>query len=128
MFIGVDFDGTVVDHAYPDIGEPAPDALRVLKKLQEAGHNLILFTMRSGEELKLAVDYLVKNGIDLFAVNCNPTQSSWTQSPKVYCHVYIDDAAFGAPLIIQPKFNRPCINWNEVDDKFFPKEVVDISS
>jgi hydroxymethylpyrimidine pyrophosphatase-like HAD family hydrolase len=118
MYIGVDFDGTIVDHAYPDIGEPVPGAIETMKMFQEQGHQLILWTMRSGEELQAAVDYLEKNGINLFGINNNPTQKSWTDSPKVYCHVYIDDAALGAPLTHIRGFNRLCVNWEAVKNYF----------
>ena len=49
--IAVDFDGTIVSHMYPKIGVDNPNAIRVLKKLIEQGHQLILWTMRSGPEL-----------------------------------------------------------------------------
>lgn len=119
MFIGLDFDGTVVDHRYPDIGEPVPGAIKWLKRLQRSGGRIVLFTMRSnsletGNLLKDAVEYLEENGIRLYGVNRNPDQDEWTSSPKVYAHVYIDDSAFGCPLI-QPKgFSRPCVDWKVV--------------
>jgi hypothetical protein len=47
MTIYLDFDGTVVEHAYPDIGAPNPHALRVIGKLQAAGHQFILNTYRA---------------------------------------------------------------------------------
>lgn len=119
MYICVDFDGTLVDHRYPDIGEPAPDAIKWLKRLQKLGARLILFTMRSdtnegGPLLQDAVQYLCKNGVKLYGINRNPDQDDWTKSPKAYGDVYVDDAAFGCPLI-QPKgFARPCVDWKIV--------------
>lgn len=50
MIIAVDFDGTVVSHEYPHIGEDI-GAVPVLKELVAAGHKLILYTMRSGRLL-----------------------------------------------------------------------------
>lgn len=61
-----------------------------------------------------AVSYLRENGVNLYAVNENPTQRSWTVSPKVYGDIYVDDAAFGCPLIFPSGFNRPCVDWQEV--------------
>jgi hypothetical protein len=119
MYICVDFDGTVVDHRYPDIGEPVPEAVVWLKRLQDHGAKLILFTMRSNRPdgvnlLRDAVQYLEENGIRLFGVNRNPDQDVWTTSPKAYGEVYVDDSAFGCPLI-QPKgFARPCVDWRKV--------------
>lgn len=119
MIICVDFDGTVVDHKFPAIGEPVPDAINWLKRLHYNGAKLILYTMRSdgmreGDLLAEAVQYLEKNGVELYDVNCNPGQKEWTSSPKVYGHVYVDDAAFGCPTIHPESFNRPCVDWNIV--------------
>jgi hypothetical protein len=119
MYICVDFDGTIVDHCYPGIGAEAPKALYWLRRLQDRGAKLILFTMRSdtiigGSMLSDAVDYLQRNGIELYGVNKNPDQESWTASPKAYADIYVDDAAFGCPLIRPGGFNRPCVDWETV--------------
>jgi len=119
MYICVDFDGTVVDHCFPDIGAPVPGAIECLKKFQKAGNLIILYTMRSdgqryGNVLSAAVDYLEKNGIKLFGVNENPDQFEWTSSPKPYGHLYIDDSAVGCPLIHPEDFFRPCVDWEAV--------------
>jgi len=119
MFICVDFDGTIVDHRFPDIGEPVPGAVKWMKRLNKYGAKLILYTMRSDSKmfktaLTDAKKYLLDNGVELYAVNNNPTQEDWTTSPKVHANIYVDDSAFGCPLI-QPKgFNRPCVDWEEV--------------
>jgi len=119
VYICVDFDGTVVDHRYPYLGDPVPLAVDWLRRWAELGAKLILFTMRSndqrtGELLQDAVDYYHKNNIPLYGINKNPDQDSWTNSPKAYAHLYIDDAAYGCPLIHPPTFNKPCVNWKEV--------------
>ncbi|MFV0436528.1 MAG: hypothetical protein ACK5PS_03940 [Desulfopila sp.] len=118
MYICVDFDGTIVDHCYPEIGQPVPDAIAWLKALQENGARLILYTMRSDDLgralLSEAVEYLVANGVTLYGVNRNPDQDQWTSSPKAYGEIYIDDAAFGCPLIFPKGFARPCVDWNKV--------------
>lgn len=110
-YIGVDFDGTIVEHRYPDIGPENTPALQYLRKFIECGAKLILCTMRSGDTLCEAVEYLKKNGIDLYGVNENPKQKSWTSSPKPWCHLYIDDAALGCPLI---KKDRMAVDWSVV--------------
>ena len=114
MYIAVDFDGTCVTHDYPRIGKEI-GATRVLKRLVEAGHKLILNTMRSGKELQDAIHWFNKNEIELYGVNENPTQKRWTTSPKVYAHMYIDDAAFGCPLRNVPDFSdRPFVDWDSI--------------
>lgn len=112
--IAVDFDGTCVSHAYPSIGRDI-GAVPVLKSLVERGHNLILHTMRCGAMLDAAVEWFSENDIPLYGVAKNPTQHTWTQSPKCYAQVYIDDAALGCPLSIDPAVSdRPFVNWNRV--------------
>jgi hypothetical protein len=114
MIIAVDFDGTCVDHRYPDIGEDAPLAAQTLKELAADGHLLILWTMRSGGFLGDANDWFKDRGIPLYGIQKNPAQAGWTSSPKCYANVYIDDAAFGAPMIHPEGFARPCIDWRRV--------------
>lgn len=119
MIICVDFDGTIVDHCFPEIGQPVPGAVKWMKRLNKYGAKLILYTMRSDSKLfKTALTdakkYMHDNGVALYAVNENPTQSDWTDSPKVYARIYVDDSAFGCPLIHPKGFNRPCVDWGEV--------------
>lgn len=113
MYVCVDFDGTIVDREYPDLGRPVPNAIPTLLEAQSRGAKLILFTMRAGPELVDAVEYLEDAGIQLFGVNENPDQS-WSTSRKVYGHCYIDDAALGVPLIKPDGFARPCVDWSRI--------------
>ena len=114
MIIAVDFDGTCVTHDYPNIGKDI-DAVPVLKELVENGHKIILYTMRWDKELKEAVKWFKDNDIPLFGINENLTQRKWTKSPKIYAHLYIDDAALGVPLILDESMsNRPFVDWKAV--------------
>ena len=120
MIIAVDFDGTCVEHAFPDIGADVPRAVEALQDLVKDGHQLILWTMRSdlddGAFLTDAVNWFEKNEIPLWGVNANPQQSEsgWSMSPKAYAHLYIDDAALGCPLIPGKQGDRPMVDWPEV--------------
>ena len=114
LIIAVDFDGTCVTHEYPKIGRNI-GAAPVLQRLVEHGAKLILWTMRSGQYLDDAVEWFKVNGIPLYGINENPEQKSWTSSPKAYAKCYIDDAAFGAPLLPGLKGERPYINWAVVE-------------
>ena len=122
MYIAVDFDGTCVTHEYPNVGRDI-GAVPVLKKLVEAGHKIILNTMRSGDELADAIQWFVDNDIQLFGINENPTQKSWTASPKVYAHIYIDDAALGCPLTTD-KFTRTFVDWKKVEKQLRKMELI----
>lgn len=124
MIIGIDFDGTCVTHDYPGIGKDI-GAVTVLKRLVKAGHKLILNTMRSGVKLQEAINWFKENGIELYGANENPTQKNWTQSPKVYAHLYIDDAALGCPLKMDSNLsNRPFVDWEAIAYLFFEDETL----
>ena len=124
LIFAIDFDGTCVTHDYPRIGKEI-GATKVLKRLVEAGHKLILNTMRSDKELHDAVNWFKKNGIELYGVNENPTQKRWTNSPKVYAHMYIDDAALGCPLINAPELsNRPFVDWDSINRQLIQKGII----
>ncbi len=116
LIIAVDFDGTIVEHRFPDIGKPVPGALETMKECIDLGARIVLWTMRSDTErepyLTHAVEYLVANGIRLFGVNQNP-ETDWTTSPKAYAHIYVDDSALGCPLIPSTT-GRPMVDWSKV--------------
>lgn len=122
IYIAIDFDGTLVKHEFPRIGELLPDAVRVIGKLSNvAGVKLILLTMRSdtldGAYLSDAVDFCKRNGIEFWKHNENPDQEEWTSSRKVHAHYIIDDTAVGIPLKTSPG-DRPWVDWNAVEKYF----------
>lgn len=123
MIFCIDFDGTCVTHEYPAVGKDI-GAIPVLKELAAMGHQLILWTMRSGEQLEDAVKWFATNDIPLFGVNQNPTQASWTSSPKAYAQLYIDDAALGCPLYYPKGTDRPFVDWEEVRNILLDKGLV----
>ncbi len=124
MVIAIDFDGTCVTHAYPAIGKDI-GAVPVLKELNEQGVQLILLTMRCDSLLDAAVKWFTDNGIDLWGIQKNPTQHTWTSSNKVYANIYIDDAALGCPLSENAELsNRPFVNWTEVRAKLVQMNVL----
>lgn len=122
MVIAVDFDGTCVSHEYPGIGKDI-GAESVLKKIVDSRHKIILYTMRSGEYLDEALVWFDKRGIQLYGINTNPTQRSWTKSPKCYAQLYIDDAALGCPLIY-PENAREYADWNKIEEMLIDKGVI----
>lgn len=112
--IAIDFDGTCVEHEYPSVGMDVEGAVETLRALNNKGHRLILFTMRSGEKLEKAIKWFKDRDIELWAVNENPEQKQWTESTKVFADVYIDDAALGCPIMFIDGVRRPVINWRKV--------------
>jgi len=109
--IAIDFDGTLVEYRYPDIGPDVPGAFEWVRKLQDAGAKLILWTMRDGDTLAAAVEHCRARGIEFWGVNANPDQS-WSTSPKQYAHAYIDDANLYCPVKLAGR--RAVVDWDIV--------------
>ena len=122
--IAIDFDGTVVTHNYPEIGDDL-GAVPVLKELTDRGYKLILFTMRHGELLKRATQWFEKRGIKLWAVNENPTQKRWTDSVKVHADLYIDDSSLGCPLKFVDGESRPAADWVRIREQLVKEGFLD---
>jgi len=95
--IAVDFDGTIVDHEYPQIGKEKLFAFQTLKELEKLGARLILWTFRTGKELDEAVEYCKQNGIEFYAVNKNYPEEIFdeTVSRKIDADIFIDDRNIG---------------------------------
>ena len=97
MKIAVDFDGTIVEHAYPHIGRPIPFALETLRLLQKK-HQLILWTIRTGKELEEAINYCKEHGVEFYAVNKNFPEEEYNpqeDSRKINADIFIDDRNIG---------------------------------
>ena len=71
MNIAVDFDGTIVEHRFPYIGREIPFAFATLRKLQEEGHQIILWTAREGRFLQDAIEFCQEHGFTFYAINSN---------------------------------------------------------
>ncbi len=114
--IAIDFDGTVVTHVYPEVGDDV-GAVPVLKELLANGCRLILFTMRSGRLLEEAIEWFRTRNIPLYAINENPSQKRWTESPKVHADLYIDDSALGCPIKFIDGARRPVADWTRIREQ-----------
>jgi len=102
-YLSIDFDGTLVKHKFPEIGEPMPHAFEVLKDLQRAGAKLFLNTCREDEPggrayLTEAIRFCRDQGIEFDGVNQNPLEYDFREKGlrrKMFAHIYIDDRNFG---------------------------------
>jgi hydroxymethylpyrimidine pyrophosphatase-like HAD family hydrolase len=110
--IAVDFDGTIVEHRYPAIGKEMLFAFATLKALQQKGHKLILWTIRTGELLQEAVDYCKSNGVEFYAVNRNYPEEQLDDktSRKLNVDIFIDDRNVGGFM-----------GWSEVWQTLHPE-------
>ncbi len=97
LTIAVDFDGTIVEHAYPEIGEVKLFAFETLKELQKNNCRLILWTYRTGKELEDAVYFCRENEIEFDAINSNYPGEEMNSdvSRKINADIYIDDKNLG---------------------------------
>ncbi len=97
MTIAVDFDGTIVENKYPEIGKELPFAIQTLRLLQEEGNRLILFTSREGDLLDEAIAFCHERGLDFYSTNSNdPPEAMFPRhTAKVIADVYIDDRNLG---------------------------------
>lgn len=105
LTIAVDFDGTIVEDAYPKIGKPQPFAFETLKMLEAKGHRLILWTVRKGRSLQEAVEFCKQNGIEFYAVNNDFAEEEFSGrgSRKINADIFVDDRNVGG-----------FIGWGEV--------------
>lgn len=113
LIIAIDFDGTIVEDAYPKIGKPMIFAFETMKKLQAGGHRLILWTYRNGRKLKEAVEFCEANGIEFYAVNKNYPEEEFDGkiSRKIHADLFIDDRNIGG-----------FIGWTEIYKLIFEDE------
>tara|TARA_R110002073_G_scaffold279026_1_gene443236 strand:- start:533035 stop:533442 length:408 start_codon:yes stop_codon:yes gene_type:complete len=118
LIIAVDFDGTIVEDAYPEIGSTKLFAFETLKELKKDGHRLILWTYRNGARLQEAVDFCQKNGIEFYAVNKNYPEEIYEGkvSRKINADIFIDDRNIGGMM-----------GWGEIYKKIKNNPLADIS-
>ena len=133
MIIAVDFDGTIVEHKYPEIGREIPFAIETLKMLIEDRHQLILWSVREGELLEEAVNWCKERGVEFYAVNRDyPEEKKENNnhfSRKLKADLFIDDRNVGGlpdwgeiyriirenksyKQVVKETFNPPASNEN----------------
>lgn len=99
MTIAVDFDGTIVEHRYPEIGKELPFATQTLRMLIEDRHKLILWSVREGKLLDDAVEWCRKRGVEFYAINKDFPEEDLSKnesfSRKIKADVWIDDRNVG---------------------------------
>lgn len=97
--IAVDFDGTIVEHRYPEIGKELPFATETLRTLIKEHHRLILWSVREGKLLQDAIDWCHEHGVDFWAVNRDYPEEEENKnnhfSRKIKADYFIDDRNIG---------------------------------
>ncbi len=98
MIIAIDFDGTIVQHCYPRIGEEIPFATDTIRMLAQDNHRIILWTVREGDLLDQAVEWCRARGVEFYAVNKNFPEERCVESSfsrKLKADLFIDDRNLG---------------------------------
>ncbi|MGY5352281.1 BT0820 family HAD-type phosphatase [Wenyingzhuangia sp. IMCC45533] len=113
--IAIDFDGTIVKDEYPKIGQPQLFAFETMKKMQQHGYRLILWTLREGKKLDEAVAFCKENGIEFYAVNKNYPEEILSDKiiRKLHADLFIDDRNIGGFL-----------GWGKIHQLFFSDETL----
>ena len=92
--VAVDFDGTLCENAFPEIGKPKQDVIDAVKEYRSYGWKVILWTCRNNDALDKAIEWCNKQGLEFDAINENLPEveemfGGWTR--KIFADVYIDD-------------------------------------
>ena len=99
MTIAVDFDGTIVENRYPEIGDERMFATETLKMLIQDRHRLILWTCREGRLLDDAINWCKERGVEFWAINKDFPEENVTKnqqfSRKIKADLFIDDRMVG---------------------------------
>lgn len=99
MIIALDFDGTIVEHKYPEIGREIPFATETIRMLIKEHHKVILWSVREGKLLDDAVNWCRERGIEFYAVNRDYPEESMSNnnhfSRKLKADLFIDDRNIG---------------------------------
>ena len=115
--IAIDFDGTIVKDEYPKIGPPQLFAFETMKKMQQNGYRLILWTLRETKKLEEAVEFCKNNGVEFYAVNKNYPEEKVTDDTirKLHADIFIDDRNIGG-----------FIGWGKIHQIFFIDEAMEV--
>lgn len=108
--IAIDFDGTIVEDRYPEIGRLKPGAKEYILQLKKDGFKLILWTSRTGLPLARAVEFLTKEGITFDEINnsCKDNVNEFgNDTRKIFADVYVDDKCV---------MMRPFPRWSDIYD------------
>jgi hypothetical protein len=134
LTIAVDIDGTLMTNSFPYIGGWSPHALNVIRRLQSAGHQIVLWSVRTGHYMEAVVVALREEGIIGIWANeipTNPLGSDWgipgfttvKVGPKVNCDIFIDDRSLGTQMV-QTMSGEFVVDWLWVESELVKQGVL----
>ena len=92
LILGIDFDGTIVESKFPEVGELKPNVVKVLQSLDKAGFKIIIHTCRANKS-KNRKKYM-KDMEKCLKDNKIPYDEIWTGQGKPFVNLFVDDFAF----------------------------------
>ena len=103
MILAIDFDGTLTEDRFPEIGPARVDVIEWVLRQKKYGHKLILWTCREGSSLREALDWCLSRGIIYDAVNENVEEMKYLYmgKSKVIADLYLDDKSGNVEGVIQ---------------------------
>ena len=105
----IDFDGVLARSLYPKIGNPIQNNIDYVKELKKKGNTIILWTCRTDNELKDAVNWLEDHDLIFDYVNENTDENIekyGNDTRKIVADYYIDDKNFSIPLNSRVVFKK----------------------
>lgn len=113
--IGIDFDGTMVEHRFPEIGAEVPESVRVVRRISDAGHIVVVWSCRSGRFADDAMAWFRRRDMRVRPAEWSPPRPP-DRPWKTYVDVYIDDRALGVPLVAPAESGlAPYVDWLRVE-------------
>lgn len=94
LIIAIDFDGTICDLSFPEVGKMKPEADKYVNMLFDEGHHIIINTCRSGIYEGLAETFMKENKIHYHFINSNMPymiEAYGQDCRKISADIYIDD-------------------------------------
>lgn len=110
-YIAIDFDGTIVEDRFPDIGPLLPAAKETMQRIKKEGGEITIWTCREGESLQAARSFLIKEQIPFDYLNRN--------HPALIQRFNNDCRKIGADLYIDDKAMFQAIDWNDIAEHLF---------
>ena len=93
LSLGIDFDGTIVEHEFPKIGKAKKGAIKAIQALDKAGFKIVINTVRSNRQVNPDCDKLIQDMEDWLKENKVPYDEVWRGEGKPFCHIFLDDSA-----------------------------------
>jgi predicted mannosyl-3-phosphoglycerate phosphatase (HAD superfamily) len=91
LIVAVDFDETLFD--FHEKGYTHEKVIALLKRCQECGFYIVLFTASAPERHKFMNDYMLGRGIVLDSINENPIPLPYGNHGKIFYNILLDDRA-----------------------------------